>query len=322
MAARMTEIVVICLALTPACARAAEPRRQTSERRALVYLAREVPRWAAKNHCYSCHNNGDGARALYSGVKAGLPVPAKSLADTTRWLTQPEKWDHIGARAQYSDTKLARLQFAAALAAALDAGWIKERKLLKQAAQRVADKQNPDGSWEFDANGSIGSPATYGLSLATSLTRRTLQQADAKSFQQALNKADQWLPKLPVRNVFDAAAVLLGLEGAKDAAALAQREKCLALIRKGQGKDGGWGPYVNSPSEPFDSALVLLALSIQAKPQDMKGMLKRGRKYLIAVQESDGSWPATTRPAGAASYAQHISTTAWATMALLATQKR
>ncbi|MEX0713581.1 MAG: hypothetical protein WD278_14585 [Pirellulales bacterium] len=36
-------------------------------------------------------------------------------------------------------------------------------------------------------------------------------------------------------------------------------------------------------------------------------------------QLEDGSWPETTRPAGGQSYAQRISTTAWATIALLAT---
>ena len=38
------------------------------ERRAVAYLARETPRWYAGNHCFSCHNNGDGARALFLAV--------------------------------------------------------------------------------------------------------------------------------------------------------------------------------------------------------------------------------------------------------------
>ncbi|MFO1532763.1 MAG: ArsA-related P-loop ATPase, partial [Thermoplasmatota archaeon] len=35
------------------------------------HLAREVPRWSAENHCYSCHHNGDAARALYAAARAG-----------------------------------------------------------------------------------------------------------------------------------------------------------------------------------------------------------------------------------------------------------
>ena len=50
-------------------------------------------------------------------------------------------------------------------------------------------------------------------------------------------------------------------------------------------------------------------------------MIARGRAFLIARQQADGSWPETTRPSGAESYAQRISTTGWATLALLATRE-
>jgi hypothetical protein len=314
-------IMIVLLGLTPTFAQPARPPRQTPEERALAYLAREVPRWPAKNHCYSCHNNGDGARALYTGVKFGNNVPAKSLTDTFRWLAHPEKWDHIGDKAKYSDKKLARLQFAAALAAAADAGRLKDRNILKRAAKLVAEGQDKDGSWQIDAQGNIGSPATYGAYLATALARNILHQADAKFFRKAIARADHWLRQEPVRNVFAAAGVLVGLANGDDAAARVQRKKCLALIRKGQSRDGGWGPYVNSPSEPFDTALVILALATSSD-KETKATLERGRKYLLSVQQADGSWPATTRPAGSASYAQHISTTAWATLALLRSSKR
>jgi hypothetical protein len=45
-----------------------------------------------------------------------------------------------------------------------------------------------------------------------------------------------------------------------------------------------------------------------------------GRRYLVERQMRDGSWPETTRPAGQESYAQRISTTGWATLALLASR--
>ena len=36
----------------------------TPEGRAVRYLAGEVPKWPVNNKCFSCHNNGDAARAL------------------------------------------------------------------------------------------------------------------------------------------------------------------------------------------------------------------------------------------------------------------
>jgi hypothetical protein len=43
---------------------------------------------------------------------------------------------------------------------------------------------------------------------------------------------------------------------------------------------------------------------------------------VIAAQQEDGGWPETTRPTGGTSHAQRISTTGWATLALLGTRPR
>jgi hypothetical protein len=47
--------------------------------------------------------------------------------------------------------------------------------------------------------------------------------------------------------------------------------------------------------------------------------MARGRAYLLSQQNADGSFPETTRPANQESYAQRISTTGWALLALLQT---
>jgi hypothetical protein len=287
------------------------------ERRALAFLAREVPRWSVDHKCYSCHNNGDAARALMVGTRQKLPVPPAALADTLRWLVQPDRWDKNGGE-EFSDKGLARIQFASALVEALDAGLVKERAPLVRAAELVAEYQQKDGSWKQEAGGIVGSPATYGNCLATHFARHTLVRADSARFREPVARADRWLRDVKVETVLDAAAVLLALAGSDDADARRQRQHCLELVRKGEGKNGGWGPYVTSPPEPFDTAVVLLAL-LQFKDQDqIKPLLARGRAYLIAEQFPDGSWPETTRPARGESYAQRLSTAGWATMALLA----
>jgi hypothetical protein len=297
----------------------AAPPARGPEARALAYLAREVPRWRAKNGCYSCHNNGDAARALATAVRAGRTVPAAALADTTAWLRRPDDWDRQEAEAAFRDRKLARLQFAAALAAGQTAGLARDRRALDRAARLVADAQDPDGSWRVLAKDTLGSPVTYGTPLATYLARETLRRADARGHAKAIARADRWLRKAPVDAVLDAAAVCLALGKADDPAALAQRRRCLELLRKGESRRGGWGPYVNAAPEVFDTAVVVLALAAAARTAEGKAWLRRGRAYLVRAQQKDGSWPETTRPSGSASYAQRLSTTAWATLALLAT---
>ena len=77
----------------------------------------------------------------------------------------------------------------------------------------------------------------------------------------------------------------------------------------------------------FDTAIAILALSsLEAeprlarsayRPEQLQEAIANGKKYLVSQQKPDGSWPETTRPANQESYAQRISTTAWAMLALL-----
>src|SRR5262245_19523894 len=72
-----------------------EPR--TTSYDAVDFLAREVPRWKRENNCYSCHNNGDAARALIAAIRAGATMRAP-LEDTLDWLSQPSSWDQNRGR--------------------------------------------------------------------------------------------------------------------------------------------------------------------------------------------------------------------------------
>jgi hypothetical protein len=298
----------------------ATPTPAAPEDRALAYLSREVPAWSKEHKCFSCHNNGDAARALYTAARLGLKVPNGALDDTTHWLAKPDDWDKNGGDQTFNDKQLDRLQFAVALLEAIDAGRIKERGPLLKAAELVAAQQHRDGYWPIGPDETIGSPVTHGATLATVQGRRLLDRADPTKYKDAIKKADDWLQQRPVKTVLDAAALLLLLDKADDDAAKERRKECLEELRKGESKDGGWGPYVNSAPEVFDTALVTLALSRQPETKEIRTWLKRGRAYLLSTQQKDGSWPETTRPSGADSYAQRLSTTAWATQALLATR--
>src|SRR6266851_1823919 len=100
-----TEVTAIIqiVSFVTACTMPAAGQGPGPEDRAIAYLSREVPAWSVKNKCFSCHNNGDGARALYTAARLNKSVSKKSLSDTTDWLTRPEKWDKIGDEAGSSD---------------------------------------------------------------------------------------------------------------------------------------------------------------------------------------------------------------------------
>ncbi len=311
---------------------AAAVRAETPEDQAIAFLAREVPRWPAENGCYSCHNNGDAARALYVAQTLGYRVDADALRDTTDWLRRPADWDDNQGDPGFSDKVLARVQFASALLDATGAAPSGAQGALIMAGDLLARDQRPDGSWRLDASDSIGSPATYGTYLATASALRVLRGVDRGRFADAVARGDGWLRDVEVKTVLDAAAVVLGLGSAADRAARDQRERCLALIVEGQAPAGGWGAYLTSPTEPFDTAVVTLALLSVARapellpsgltPADVETAIRQGRTFLLDRQLGDGSWTETTRPPGQESYAQYISTSGWATLALLESRAR
>lgn len=316
----MTCRAIATLALLPTAVLAAEPRRHEPEARAIVFLTGEVPRWSRENHCFSCHNNGDAARALYGGLRAGFSIPKAALEDTNNWLSDPQRWEHNGGDGPFSDKRLARLQFTAALAAGRGSGQVNDPESFIRAAGRLARDQSPDGSWPLEGENNPGSPTTYGPFLATYLARESLKSADPVRFREPIDRSGRWLAVHESKSLMDVSVALMVSAADSSPRAFEARASCLARLRKAQSDDGGWGPFATSPPENFDTALALIALAGAGNSAETRDLITNGRSFLIARQQPDGSWIETTRPPGAESYAQRISTSAWAALALIATR--
>ncbi len=290
------------------------------------FLRAEVPKWRKEHPCYSCHNNGDATRALLEAAARGYDI-GDSLDDTLNFLKKPAGWDQNKAPSGFDDKRLARVQFASALAVAERHGRAASTDLEAAATLLVAD-QAADGSWTLDQSQSLGSPATYGTILATWSARTSLIASGMQPDHFTIVQADRWLRGLTVENVFDASSLLLALDLAGDVMADGLRRTALSIVRSGQAPDGGWGPYATAPPQVFDTAVAVLALSaLNVEPriarstyraEELLEAIARGKAFIESQQQSDGSWPETTRPAGQESYAQRISTTGWALLALLA----
>ena len=286
----------------------------SAEGRAVSFLSQEVPRWPRENQCFSCHNNGDAARALFAATRARYEVPPEAIASTLEWLSSPESWADQKGEEAFSDVVLTRIQFASALSDASMSGLVDRADALPEAVRLVASDQQADGSWRLDASSSIGSPATYGITLASATAVVVLSRTDPERYRVEIDRGGAFLRGVEIKTVLDAASVLIGLVGAPDGKAMAQRARCLEVIADGRAPSGGWGPYVTSRPEPFDTALVVLSLIATGGAREL---IESGRAFLLDRQLDDGSWVETTRPAGQASYAQYISTTGWALLALI-----
>ena len=268
------------------------------EQSAVDFLSREVAEWRPANGCFSCHNNGDGARALFVARKLGFKVPDAALVNTMEWLKNPKDWDKKQENAGFMNPMLARIQFTSAL---MESGL----GVSAQVAASLILQQSADGSWPVEAADNLGSPATYGTTLATLLARNTLHRIAPERYKLSIHRADDYLRSRSAKSTMEAATLVMN-----------GQTKWLDLLLKGQGSEGGFGPFQNAPAEVFDTAIALLAL-----PSSGVDEQKRGRQYLLKTQQLDGGWPETTRPSGAQSYAQRISTSAWALLALLATSR-
>jgi hypothetical protein len=293
--------------------------------RGVAFLRVEVPKWRKEHPCYACHNNGDATRALIVASARGHDI-GDALDDTINFLKDPSKWDQNKAPGGLDDKTLARVQFAGALAVAERHGRAASTDLQAAAKLLIAD-QKADGSWTLDSSQSLGAPATYGAIIATWSARSTLVASGKEPDDFSVVAADRWLRGLTVENVLDASAVILGLELSGDVMAENLRRNALSILRTGQAPGGGWGPFVTAAPQVFDTAMAVLALSTldaeprlarsTYRPEELKDAIAKGKAYLVSQQRPDGSWPETTRPAAQESYAQRISTTAWAMLALL-----
>ena len=282
----------------------------------VAFLRTELPKF----------RNGDATRALLEAGARGYDL-GPSLDETLNFLKQPATWDQYKAPSGFDDKRLLRLQFASALAAAERHGKAASTDLEAAAKLLVAD-QAADGSWTLDQSQSLGSPATYGAILATWSARTSLIASGMQPDNFTIVQADRWLRGLTVDTVYDASTLLLALDLTGDVRADGLRRTALSIVRTGQTENGGWGPEATAPPQVFDTAIAVLALSAlnvepriarsTFRPEELLAAIARGKAFIESQQRPDGSWPETTRPAGQDSYAQRISTTGWALLALLA----
>lgn len=284
--------------------------------RGVAFLRASLEKW----------RSGDAIRALLEAGARGYDV-GSSLDATLNFLKTPAAWDQDKTPSGRDDKRLARVQLASALAVAERHGKAASTDLEAAAKLLVAD-QAADGSWTLDQSQGLGSPATYGPILTTWSARTSLIASGMQPDNFTIVQADRWLRGLTVENVFDASSMLLALDLTGDVMADGLRRTALGIVRTGQAENGGWGPDATTPPQVFDTALAVLALSAlnvepriarsTYRPEELLEAIAKGKAFIESQQRPDGSWPETTRPAGQESYAQRISTTGWALLALLA----
>ena len=286
---------------------------------ATQYLKTEALSWRTENACFSCHNNGDAMRALFECSTSPLPFRTSQWKESLLWLEAPRKWKEANSTEVKLSPALAIIQFGNTMLAAEKKGLLSvDEDRHRRAANSLIETQHPEGYWALEAIGHLGSPATYGNQLGTAMALRVLENSGSKQAEAAIQKSIRWIAQMQPQANIDLAAGVEILKRSDKSDHIKLAKTWTQLLVQQQNKNGSWGPYASRFGEPFDTAIALLAVApFVSLHSEYRTALNRGRQFLIDTQESTGGWPETTRPSGGNSYAQHISTSAWALEALV-----
>lgn len=290
--------------------------------KAIAYLAAETPKWRPEHRCASCHHQGSASRALLVAKAKGKLKNGESLENSLEWLEHPEKWADNHGDPNASDPLLAEIQFGASLFSAEHQNPQRFHDALAEIAKQLAKRQAKDGSFVLENSEGVASPITLGPILLTAYARAILVPhkiavtgESPSAWEHEAKLASKWLLSVKPRNTFEGSSLLIALTPEKESKSARAEARKIVLASAHPG--GGFGPYVNSPAEVFDTALAILALSRDEQASEHRTLITNAKKQLIKWQLEDGSWEETTRPSGGISYAHRISTTAWALEALL-----
>jgi hypothetical protein len=330
----------LCLA-TPARAEppaaipaSAEQIQQTVDR-AIGYLQTESAAWLNQRKCAACHHAPMPLWALGEAQRQGYAVDRKFVADTIESLLGsrdkllaskifPNPADPPDPRPQGRGLNMG-LPFLAVAARSLPSLDENQKQSLKLIAEEIVKKQQPDGSWEFFATlrrPPINESQTTDAAWIIMALEAEMGPDAPQSQRTALTKAIAWLDAAPPSDLHQdkiLKALLAARSGKLPQTVQNTIDELLALQRP----DGGWSQTVPEPkSDAFATGQTLYVLSLWGYTAE-RPEIKRGIDFLVATQNSDGSWPMISRstPDGSPGSAKLLTpitcaATSWATLAL------
>jgi squalene-hopene/tetraprenyl-beta-curcumene cyclase len=306
-----------------------DPRVRLAIERSTGFLDKEGLRWMQKQQCASCHHIPAMVWALNEARNHGYRINETTLAEVTTWALAEGSHSQVFPDLPL-DKKRTETDYLGPLLLALGVGASHDNDSSLEKARRrllahAASQQAKDGSWHANSGGRPPVHAskdvqTSWLSLAMS------GPADGRGaedpWQAQRNAAAEWLTQNPPADSHQALAMRLLVHQRLARSAGDARPLLESLLRQ-QNEDGGWSQTKKMKSDAFATGLALYVLSGQRAP-GVDAAIRRAHVFLIKTQQTDGSWPMTSRAAepkgpGPAHDLRPIQYfgTAWATIGLV-----
>jgi ankyrin repeat protein len=298
------------------------PDPKTAVQRSVSLLERTTTQFFGKANCFACHEQPAASIAIGAARTKGITIDVKAANDRIGQLTVALNGSQLEGAAPlggadnnlYLGEALVRIGYAA------------DRKTDVLAAN-LAAYQSGDGGWHLP--GYARSPLQDNDFSRTAMAIRALKTYGTPGrvveMKERIERAKQWLLHATPLTTEDFVMRLSGVAAA--GAPTADLRKLAEPILAKQRPDGGFAQRDGFASDAYATGMTLWALANAGVVQPNQDLYKRGVKFLLSTQASDGSWHVSSRATKFQIYFesgfpyghdQWISTmaTGWATAAL------
>ncbi len=328
----MYRALVICLFVPVLHAQTVSPEQiRPAASHAIAIVQHGSATFSKLMPCFSCHDHALPMLALGAARERGVAVDeaASSQVAAKGFLFSPDlsSLDHAVQDSMIVDPASSE---GWALVAAHAAG-VPPNLVTAVYARRIANWQRPAGYWY---TGDDRPPQSYSFFTATAMALRAMQlympAQLARETQARRARARTWLLTAEPHSTEDFTFRLFGLywAGATADECRHAAQDLLALQRT----DGGWGQLPHMSPDAYSTGEALVALHEAGGLTVTDPAWQKGAAYLLATQQTDGSWHVHTRMLSPAAVSppyiesgfpyghdQFLSTaaTCWAAMALM-----
>jgi ankyrin repeat protein len=259
--------------------------------RVLPLLQKSASIWSRDAQCISCHHQGLGMMAVAVARERRFPIDEAMLADEMQAARQ-----RLGVAERsvvYPSVVPDFISVSYALTGLAAAGLPPDYRTGMQ-VHKLVGAMHVSGHWNYWP---YRPPLEGSEFTATALAVRALKAfappARMPEVEDRIIRARTWLARATPRDTEDMSKQLLGLRWASaDAVAIS---RATSRLLEAQKPDGGWAQIQTRESDAYATGEALVALNQAGRVSPSNSAFRRGIRFLLNTQQTDGTWEVQTR---------------------------